>query len=74
TGPGSFRFDINLVKRVKIRERVDFEFRADAINAFNKPIFDDYDLINTDINSRNFGRITGATGTRLIVLAARINC
>lgn len=72
-GPGSFRLDVNLAKRIKIRETVDFEFRADAINFTNTPQFDDYTAINTDINSVNFGRITNATGNRIIVLTARIN-
>ena len=69
-GPGSFRLDVNLVKRFKIREDWNFEFRADAIGLSNTPQFDTF---NTDINSTNFGRITGAGGTRLFVLGLRLN-
>jgi hypothetical protein len=69
-GPGSFRLDINLVKRVQIRENINFEFRGDFIDAFNTPQFNNP---TTDINSLNFGRITGAGGARLIVLSARVN-
>ncbi len=69
-GPGSFRLDISLVKRVKIREDINFEFRADAIDALNTP---QWNNPNIDINSTNFGRITGAGGNRIVVLGARIN-
>jgi hypothetical protein len=72
-GPSSFRFDMNLVKRFKIREEVNFEFRADVIGVTNTPQFNDYTVINTDINSTNFGRITGAAGSRLVVLGLRLN-
>ncbi|HMX26044.1 MAG TPA: TonB-dependent receptor [Blastocatellia bacterium] len=74
TGPGTFRLDFNVVKRIKVREGWNFEFRADLINLTNTPQIDDYaNQINTDINSVNFGRITGAGGNRIIVLGARLN-
>jgi carboxypeptidase family protein/TonB-dependent receptor-like protein len=38
-GPQLIRWDLALVKRVKIRGDVNFEFRAEALNAFNKPYF-----------------------------------
>jgi hypothetical protein len=70
-GPGTFGFDANLVKRVKIGEGAkEFEFRVDAINILNKPVFDNPTL---NINSTDFGRITAATGNRIVVLNARIN-
>lgn len=73
-GPGSIRFDINLVKRIRITERVQFELRADAISALNTPNFNNP---NSDINSVNFGRITstvaGDHGNRIMVISGRIN-
>jgi hypothetical protein len=70
-GPGQVRFDVNLVKRVRIGEGKEFEFRADAINLLNRTNFA---LPDTDINSTNFGRITATNGgNRIIVLNARIN-
>jgi len=72
-GPGSFRLDVNVVKRFKIREGWNFEFRVDAIGLTNTPQIDDYTDINTDINSANFGRITGTGGARIVVIGARIN-
>ncbi len=69
-GPGSFRLDLNLIKRVRIREGKELHLRADAINATNTPQFDNPNL---DINSTNFGRITGAGGNRIVVVGARFN-
>jgi hypothetical protein len=69
-GPGTFRLDLNVLKRVKIRENLDFQFTANFIDALNTP---QWGNPNTDINSLNFGRITGAGGNRIIVLEGRIN-
>ena len=69
-GPGAFRLDVNLIKSFSLREGKEFQFRADAINLLNSPQFEDP---NTNINSTNFGRITGAGGARLVALSARIN-
>ncbi|MBL8206620.1 MAG: carboxypeptidase regulatory-like domain-containing protein [Blastocatellia bacterium] len=69
-GPGAIAFDLNVVKRIKIKEELNFEFRADFIDALNHPRFGNP---TTDINSTNFGRITGAGGNRIIVLNARVN-
>lgn len=74
-GPGLWRFDANLVKRVRIGEKKEFEFRVDAINVTNTPHFDNP---NMNINDPNFGRITQVLtgdngGTRIVVLNVRIN-
>jgi hypothetical protein len=69
-GPSTFRLDLNVLKRVKIKEKIDFQFTANFIDALNTP---QWGNPNTDINSVNFGRITGAGGARLIVLEGRIN-
>jgi hypothetical protein len=69
-GPGSIRVDLNVVKRIQIREKMNFELRADAISATNTPNFDNP---NGDMNSVNFGRITGASGNRIMVVGGRFN-
>ena len=75
-GPATFAFDMDLVKRVRIGERKEFEFRIDAINVLNKPT---WGSPNTNINDTNFGRITSTTNvdssnaSRIIVLNARIS-
>jgi carboxypeptidase family protein/TonB-dependent receptor-like protein len=38
-GPPLVRFDIAAVKRVRVRGSTTFEFRAEMLNAFNKPYF-----------------------------------
>lgn len=73
-GPGSFRFDFNIIKRVRFTETANLEIRVDMIDALNTPIFDDYvNGYNTNINSTNFGRVTVANGARVIVLGLRVN-
>ena len=37
--PRLVRFDLSMVKRVKIHNDVNFEFRAEMLNAFNSPYF-----------------------------------
>jgi hypothetical protein len=70
-GPGALRFDVNLVKRIKLTEAISFELRADAISALNTPNFNNP---NGDMNSVNFGRITSTSdGNRILVVGGRIN-
>jgi hypothetical protein len=35
TGPGRLELDANLVKKVRVDEKRDFEFRADVVNVMN---------------------------------------
>jgi len=70
-GPKSLNFDANLIKRFKITETKEFEFRLDAINVLNHPNFGNP---STNINGNNtFGRITTATGGRRFVINTRVN-
>lgn len=70
TGPSSFQFDADLIKRIKISERKEFELRIDAINVLNHSIWADPTV---DINSANFGRITNKTGNRTFTINTRLN-
>ena len=70
-GPGLIRFDMNLVKRIRIAETKELEFRVDAINLLNHTNFNSPDA---NINSTTFGRITSSFGdNRIIELHARFN-
>ncbi|HEY2383882.1 MAG TPA: carboxypeptidase-like regulatory domain-containing protein [Terriglobia bacterium] len=71
-GPGSLNFDMNLVKRFKIRENTQFEFRLDAISVLNHPNFGGP---STSINAagNTFGRITSASGSRSFIVNTRVN-
>ena len=75
-GPGLVRFDADLIKRVRITETKEFEFRLDAINILNHPVFGTpvpTGVSGADINAANFGRITTSTGERSFVVNARLN-
>ncbi|MCG3164006.1 MAG: hypothetical protein JMDDDDMK_05472 [Acidobacteria bacterium] len=71
TGPGLFRLDFNLIKRIKFTERVALTLRADAFNATNTPYFTNPDL---NINSGTFGRILGTVpgSNRVVTVTGRI--
>ena len=47
--------NMSMFKNFKIRERLNFQFRAEAFNAFNTPIYQGPD---TGLTSNNFGRVT----------------
>ena len=86
-GPQFTRFDLSLVKKTRITETVNFEFRAEFLNAFNYVNFSVGSPNNsstsvTGIGSDTFGRVTQAyrdisttndPGGRLIQFVARIN-
>ena len=71
-GPGFFRLDLNVIKRIRVTETTDISLRADAVNATNTPAFAEP---VTDINSTAFGRIasTLAGSNRVIVVGLRFN-
>lgn len=56
SGPMWLGFDLGVMKTTTILERHVIEFRAEAINALNTAAFH---VADQDINSVNFGRITG---------------
>jgi hypothetical protein len=71
-GPGFWRVDLSLVKRLKFGERVAAELRADAFNAFNHPAFGNP---NGSYGSATFGQVTGMAGAyspRLVRFGARV--
>jgi len=56
-GPGMRMFDAALLKSFRVKEGQRFEFRLEAQNALNHPIFSDP---NGSFGSTSFGQITGA--------------
>jgi len=70
TGPNVLGFDVNAIKRVRITEGREFEFRLDVVNVLNHPNFSNP---TTNINSTSFGQITSATGSRRFTFNARVN-
>jgi len=54
--PGFENWNIGLFKRFAINERMGFQFRAEAFNAFNHP---NWLPPSFDPTSSNFGKVTG---------------
>jgi hypothetical protein len=73
-GPKLVRFDLSAVKRTGIKGRVNFEFRAEMLNAFNSPWFTPV-LPTTAANLASPAqyRVTAAGGNRTMQLVFRIN-
>jgi hypothetical protein len=70
TGPNVLGFDVNAIKRVRVTEGKELEFRVDVVNVLNHPNFGN-PVVN--INSTSFGQITTATGSRRFTFNARVN-
>jgi hypothetical protein len=68
-GPGMSRFDMSLSKKFNVTERRWFEFRAEAFNLTNTPIF--LSPASQTITSSLFGQIRSSQGERNIELAAK---
>jgi hypothetical protein len=75
TGPSLVRFDLSAVKRVPIKGRVNFEFRAEFLNAFNTPWFTPVTGVDDDglYSDPDEFEVTGVGSPRTIQLVWRIN-
>lgn len=86
-GPRFDRYDLSIVKKTKITETVNFEFRAEFLNAFNHINFivgnpaNDVNVVG-GFGTQTFGQVTQAyrdlsttndPGGRMIQFVARIN-
>ena len=70
-GPGTKNWDISLFKTFAIKERLNAEFRAEALNAFNTPQFPNP---NTKFGNASFGVINNQVNfARLIQLGFRVS-
>jgi hypothetical protein len=71
-GPRFFDIDMALIKRMRIREKMELEIRADASNITNTPSFG---LPTTLLTSSLFGRIGGTieSSSRKFQLGAKFN-
>jgi hypothetical protein len=58
-GPGFFEVDASIFRTFAITERVQFQFRAEALNATNHANFANP---QADINNASFGFVTGTYG------------
>jgi Carboxypeptidase regulatory-like domain/TonB dependent receptor len=67
-GPNFFGLDAGVFRRFTITERTGLEVRAQAFGVTNTPQFDNP---NADFTNANFGKITGAQGSRSVELGAK---
>lgn len=70
-GPGVRTVDLSLFKKFPLTERLKFEFRAEAFNIANHPV---YSNPVTDITSGSFGQILGTvlSSERQVQFAAKL--
>jgi hypothetical protein len=69
--PWQFTSDLSLGKQFSIREQMNLEFRLEAKNALNHPVFGNPD---TSVDDSNFGKITHtALGPREVQLGLKFN-
>jgi TonB dependent receptor len=70
-GPGRWNDDLSLGKNFHLfKERLVFQFRADAFNVFNHTNFT---TVDTEITRNTFGRLLATAGARVIQLNARLS-
>jgi hypothetical protein len=62
-GPGIHSWDLSLFKNFALGERANFQFRAEAFNAFNHTNFD---TVSTTFGSGNFGQVVSARTARVV--------
>lgn len=68
-GPGQVNWDMSVFKTFTIAERVKAQFRAEALNAMNTPLFRSPE---TRVGNANFGRVTSqANFPRMLQLGVR---
>jgi hypothetical protein len=69
--PRFFQTDFSVLKRTKVTEKANLEFRAEFFNFFNNTNFNASG--STTFESQQFGRITSTFDPRIIQLAMRFN-
>jgi len=69
TGPGQHVWDFSIFKNNRITEKLNVQFRAECFNVFNHTNFGNP---NTNLNSGNFGIITGASAAREIQFGLKL--
>jgi hypothetical protein len=67
-GPHYYNTNLNIVKRFKIREKLQVDFRSELFNLFNTT---NLDAVVGDISDPQFGRATTALGARNVQFGLR---
>jgi hypothetical protein len=70
SGPRSVTFDAAVSRVFPIHASVNLQFRVDAFNVLNHPVFSNPD---TNLTDSNFGKVTGAGASRALQFAATLS-
>jgi hypothetical protein len=74
TGPGYWNLDLGLIKRTRINENVNIEFRGEVFNVFNHTnFFITSTALPQNINASSFGQITDTFDPRIFQFALKLN-
>ena len=68
-GPGVFNWDMSFFKRFPLTERLNLQFRLDAINVFNHA---NLGGVVTNVTSGAFGKVLGTSDPRVLQMALRL--
>lgn len=71
SGPGFWNFDFSMIKRTRISERTNVEFRAEFFNVFNHTNF--FTGETQTITNATFGQVTDTFDPRIIQFAVKFN-
>ncbi|HEX6648978.1 MAG TPA: hypothetical protein VF075_05550, partial [Pyrinomonadaceae bacterium] len=74
TGPGYWNLDMGLIKRTRINESTNIEFRMEVFNVFNHTnFFVSSTSLSQNINASTFGQITDTFDPRIFQFALKLN-
>jgi hypothetical protein len=71
-GPGSFNFDLALLRSFALSEKTALQFRLETFNTFNHAQFFGPAAVNGDFGTGTFGQIVQASPPRLVQLAMKL--
>jgi hypothetical protein len=69
-GPGEQRWDLSLLKNIKVYESSSLQFRVETFNAFNHT---SYAGIDTNVSDSTYGIVTSAHEPRIMQLGLKFN-
>ena len=71
-GPGSFNFDLALLRTFALSEKKALQFRFETFNTFNHAQFFGPAVVNGDFGTATFGQVVQAAPPRLVQLAMKL--
>jgi hypothetical protein len=69
-GPGQQRWDLSLMKNIRVYEQSAFQFRLETFNTFNHT---SYSAVDTNVSDSTYGNVVGAHEPRIVQLGLKFN-